>query len=53
MGRERRANTKRSSRQRAVNRDGYTPIGFVGPDDVPPGAFQPPPPSESSDTASG
>lgn len=44
MGRERRAAKKRSARRRALNLDGYTPIGVVGPEDVPPGAFQPPPP---------
>lgn len=48
MGRERRANRKRSARQRAVSRYGYTPIGFAGPEDVPPGAFQPPPPPSES-----
>ena len=52
MGRERRANRKRSARQRAVSRYGYTPIGFAGPEDVPPGAFQPPPPPSECHAAS-
>lgn len=54
MGREKRAAKKRSARKRALHLDGYTPIGVVGPEDVPPGAFQPPPaPSESERPASG
>ena len=50
MGRETRANRKRSARQRAVSRYGYTPIGFAGHEDVPPGAFQLPPPDKSPAT---
>ena len=30
--------------KKRLNRDGYTPIGSAGPEDVPQGAFQPPPP---------
>lgn len=48
MSRDRRAAKKRSARRRALNLDGYTPIGVVGPEDVPRGAFQPPPPPNGS-----
>lgn len=53
MNHDRRADRKRSSRGRVVSRYGYTPIGTAGPEDVPPGAFQPPPPSSESDPQAG
>ena len=53
MSRDGRADRKRSARGRVVSRYGYTPIGTAGPEDVPPGAFQPPPPSSESDPLAG
>lgn len=43
MSRNERTDRKVSSRRRTASRDGYTPIGTAGPEDIPQGAFQPPP----------
>ena len=49
MSRDRRTDRKHSSRRRTASRDGYTPIGTAGPEDIPQGAFQPPPAPSDSD----
>ena len=39
--------------KKRLNRDGYTPIGSAGPEDVPVGAFQPPPTPSEPDPSTG
>lgn len=46
MSRNGRTDRKLSARRRATGRDGYTPIGTVGPKYIPHRAFQPPAPSQ-------
>ena len=54
MSRDDRVAERSAPVERRSGRDGYTPSGSAGPEDVPQGAFQPPPaPGESEPPAEG